>query len=250
MNCRRAFRWLRESRWLVTVLAPLAILPATARSTPPDPTVQGLSPSSRLETLIERVRYEQRRVDTLEADFVQRKESAMLLEPVDAEGVFAYAAPDRVRWDYETPNPISILVTRDAMTTWYRDIQQAERVDVGRHSQRVLEYLGAGSSMDELLEYFSLTLTMPRRPSDPYRLDLDPRFERVAKRLRGMTVWIDSMRFLPVRLRYVEADGDVTDLRFENLRINRGLAEERFDLELPNTVELRRVDVTRATGLR
>lgn len=103
--------------------------------------------------------------------------------------------------------------------------------------------------MDDLLQYFELTLTVPTDTTQPYVFDLAPRFDKVAKRLQGMTVWVHPAYFLPTRLRYVEADGDVTDLRFENMRINQGVADEHFELELPNTVEVRRVDPERAAGL-
>jgi outer membrane lipoprotein carrier protein len=215
----------------------------------PHPRQEGLEPSERLAALVNRVRTEQQAVRTLEAGFIQIRESAMLVDPVESQGVFSFSAPDRVRWEYLSPNPISMLISGDEMTTWYRDIEQAERVQVGRHSQRVLKYLGAGSTMDDLLEYFSVSLTLPKDQAQPYKLELAPKFDKVAKRLQGMTVWIDSGLFLPLRLRYVEADGDVTDMRFENLQVNGALPDGRFNLDMPTTVEVRHVDLDRSTGL-
>lgn len=216
----------------------------------PDPRREGLTGSQRLDALVERVRVEQASLQTLEAGFTQRKESSMLLEPVESRGVFSYAAPDRVRWEYETPNPISLVIEGEQMTTWYRDIDQAERIQVGRHSQRVLQLLGAGSSMDKLLEYFTVTLGLPDDPQSPYELTLAPRFARVAKRLKGMRLWIDPQRYLPVGLRYEEPDGDVTEYRFDDLRINGELPPERFELVLPATVDLKVIDLDRRAGLR
>ena len=215
----------------------------------PHPRHEGLEPSERLAALVNRVRSEQQAVSTLEAGFKQVRESAMLVEPVESRGVFSYAAPDRVRWEYLSPDPISMLIAGDEMTTWYRDIEQAERVQVGRHSQRVLKYLGAGSTMDDLLEYFSVSLTIPKDTSQPYKMVLDPKFDKVAKRLQGMTVWIDPELFLPSRLRYVEADGDVTDMTFEDLRVNGEMPAGRFDLELPTSVEVRHVELDGPAGL-
>ena len=216
----------------------------------PDPRQEGLGVTERVDALLERVRLEQSKIETLQADFVQHKVSAMLAEPLEAHGEFAFsAAPDRVRWEYKTPNPISILIVREEMTTWYRDIQRAERVSVGKQSQRVLKYLGAGSSMDDLLQYFELTLTVPTDLAEPYVFDLAPRFDKVAKRLRGMTVWVHPEYFLPTRLRYIEADGDFTDLSFENMRVNKGVPDEHFELEMPTTVEVRRLQPDRSAGL-
>lgn len=227
----------------------LAAVPALATvSEPPDPLRPGLSPAQRLTALIDRVRAAHSGLRTLEAEFTQFRESAMLVEPTRASGVFSYAAPDRIRWEFRSPDPISLVIRDDEMTTWYRDLGQAQRVKVGRHSQRVLKYLGAGSSVEELLRYFTVRLRLPGDGTEPYRLHLDPRYARVAKRLEGMVLWIDPQLFLPSRLRYVEADGDVTEYHFEKLRPNADLPADRFELDLPESVEVRVIDLQRQAG--
>jgi outer membrane lipoprotein carrier protein len=212
----------------------------------PDPRAAGLDGQQRLQALIARVKIEQQGVRTLRADFVQRQESAFLLAPEESTGVFSYAAPDRVRWEYLTPKPISMVIDGKTMTIWYRDLKQVEEVKVGRYSDRVLRYLGAGGSMQNLLAYFDVAAAFPEDLSAPYRLELTPRFERVAKRLKSLTIWIDAQRFLPTRLRYVAGDGTLTEYRFEDLQINASLPPDQFHLALPEGVEVRAVDLARA----
>lgn len=235
-------------------LACLALLagaqgPLVADSVP-DPRSPSLEPGQRLQALIDRVRFEHARLVTLEADFVQLKESSLLLEPSEATGVFSFASPDKVRWEYLEPDPISLLVAGEEMTTWYRDLGQAERVQVGRQTQRILDYLGAGSSLETLLQYFDASLAQPKDTRLPFRLELTPRFERVAKRLQEMTIWFDPVQYMPVGLRYVEADGDVTEYRFLNLRVNAGLPADRFELEMPSSVDVREIDLDRQAAMR
>ena len=204
-----------------------------------DPLDSSLAPSQRLEALLERMRFEHQRLATLEAEFTQLKESALFLEPTTSHGVFSYAAPDRIRWEYLGPDPISLLIANEEMTIWYRDLDRAERAEIGKQSQRILEYMGASASMDKLVQYFSVSLSMPKTASDPFILRLSPRYERVAKRIRELETWIDSRLYLPLRLRYVEGDGDVTEYEFSNMRINEGLPDGRFVLEIPEAVEVR-----------
>lgn len=215
-----------------------------------DPRGSDLDPGDRLEALVERVRFEQQAIETMEAEFTQTRESSLLLESVESKGVFSFSAPDRVRWEYLTPDPISLLIRDDEMTTWFRDIDRAEKVAIEAKSQRILRYLGGGSSMDDLLEYFEVSLAVPEDETLPYRLDLEPRFSRVAKRVREMTVWVDAERFLPVRLRYVEPDGDATEYVFENIEINAPMPGDRFDLVLPTSVDVRTIDLDQRSGLR
>lgn len=240
----RTARAALPARAAIFVLAVALASPATAAELP-DPKAPGLSPSERVKALVERVRVEQSRVRTLEARFVQRQESSMLLEPETSRGVFSFKAPESVRWEYQSPNPISVVVDGEQMTTWYRDLGRAERLKVGRHSNQVLKYLGASGSFDTLLDYFEVRVGFPDAAGDPYRLVLTPRYERIRRRMAGMTVWVDSRRYLPVRLRYESADGDVTEYEFLDLQVNRSLPADRFRLDLPKGVRVEEVTVDR-----
>lgn len=221
---------------------------AFAKEEAASPFDRTLSPTQRLEALAEQMRAAHESLETFEADFLQVKQSALLLEPDRSEGEFSYSAPDRVRWEYSLPEPVSLVISDRLMTTWYRDMQQAEKAQVGEQSDRVFRYLGAGTSLDTLLRYFRVSMHLPPNRDDPLRLELAPRFERVAKRIQGMDLWLHPTLFLPVRLKYVEGDGDETEYEFQNLRINQGIADDRFELDLPGSVVVREVRLEGMAG--
>jgi outer membrane lipoprotein carrier protein len=237
-------RRLRQPATAVFVLLLFygAALPAAQA---PDPRAPGLDGSKRLATLIARVKLEQKKMRTLQASFVQRQESSLLLQPEESKGVFSYAAPDRVRWEYTSPNPISIVIRGDEMTTWYRDLGRADLLKIGRYSSQVFEYLGAKGSMEQLTQYFTVYMHTPGKRGSPFKLRLDPRFARIKKRLKQMEIWIDDQTYLPVRLRYVEADGDVTEYTFRDVKLNAAIPADRFELDIPAGVEVRRRDLGR-----
>jgi len=226
-------------------LAPLAALAKAAPAVPPDPRAAGLTGTQRLQALIDRVKLEQSGLRTLQARFVQHRESSLLVKPEDSSGEFSYAAPNRVRWEYSSPNPITVVIDGEQMTTWYRDLGRADKLKVGRYSNQVFKYLGASGSMQTLLDYFTVTLEIPKVKSAPYRLELTPRYARIAKRLKSMTLWIDAQRFFPTRVRYVEGDGDVTEYELKDLKLNPQLPGDRFVLKLPAGVETRIIDLDR-----
>ena len=228
------------------VLASIVVLggPLGGADDLPDPGDASMPSMQRVEALIERMRIEQKSFESLEATFEQRTESEMLLEPELAGGVFYYQAPDRVRWEYTHPSPKVILIDGDEMTTWYKDLGRAETMRVGRHSDRILKYLGASGSLETLLEYFTLRVRWPEGEAEdgaaPYRLNLEPRYDRIAKRLEVMNVEVDSERFIPVRLYYLEPSGDETEYRFPQVEVNTDIPAERFELDLPPEVEVAR----------
>jgi outer membrane lipoprotein carrier protein len=197
------------------------------------------SGAERLQKLLDQVNESQSSIRTLHADFTENKDSSLMLEPLRASGEFFYQAPDKVRWEYRAPEPMTLLIQDDELTTWYRDLHEARRTKIGRQSQQVFKYLGMGSSVDNLLEYFDVGLGLPKRSGDPYRLVLTPRYKRVAKRIARLTVWIDSTHHLPTRFLYEEPDGDRTQYEFENLRLNQPFETDPFKLDLPGDVKVR-----------
>jgi outer membrane lipoprotein-sorting protein len=228
-----------------TLFALLSVAPLFAAPAPavPDPMAAGLTGPQRLTALVDRVKYEQRQLKTLEARFTQQQESSMLTAPEESKGFFSYAAPDRVRWEYQTPSPITVVIRGEEMTTWYRDLKRAETLKVGHQSGQVFKYLGASGSLQTLLEYFTVKLKLPEKKGDDYRLELVPKYQRIAKRLKGMTLWIDDETFFPGRLKYIEADGDSVEYQFSDFKRNGPIPADRFVLKLPPGVTTRVVDL-------
>lgn len=211
-------------------------------------TKEGEPGSKRLTKLLDAVKAEQQKIHTLTANFTEEKVSQLLAKPAVSKGRFSYEAPDKVRWEYEKPDPITLVIQGDEMTTWFRDLGTANKVKVSRYSRRVLQYMGAGVSVDRLLSYFEVALWQPGGKDRDYRLDLIPRYDRLRKHLKTMTVWIDSHTHLMTRLRYEEPDGDRTEYRLSDIVVNQPLPADRFVVKLPPGVHLRQVELDASPG--
>jgi outer membrane lipoprotein carrier protein len=206
----------------------------------PDPSDPKLSSVERLGALVERMKIEQKGFETLVANFQQETSAEMLAKAEKSKGTFYYAAPDKVRWQYDAPTPKIIVINGPELVTWYKDLHRAEKVQVGRYSDAVFKYLGASGSLETLMDYFSLRVDFPKS-SEPYRIDLVPRYKRVEKRLKEMSVAIDSKLFVPVELSYTEPNGDSTHYVFSDFKVNQPIPPKQFVLDLPDDVEVREV---------
>lgn len=222
-----------------------SVLAGDKPKTLPDPEAPGLAVTERLERLVARIKIEQAAMTSLEAEFVQRKESTLLLKPEESTGKFWYQAPDRVRWEFSAPNQTVVLIKAEEMLTWFQDLKKAERVSVGKQADRILQFLSAGNSLETLQKYFTLSVAFPKDPNQPYRLELEPRFARIKKKLKSLTIELDRRAYYPSLLRYVEADGDKTEMRFQAVKVNQTIAAERFVVNLPQDVEVRVIDLTK-----
>jgi outer membrane lipoprotein carrier protein len=204
----------------------------------PDPSDASLSSVERLRALVERMKIEQKGFSTLVANFRQETATEMLVEAEKSKGTFYYEAPDKVRWQYDSPTPKVIVIKGTELVTWYKDLHRAEKVQVGRYSDAVFKYLGASGSLETLMDYFSLRVDFPKG-SAPYKIDLVPRYKRVEKRLRDMSVSIDGKLFVPVELSYTEPNGDSTHYEFSDFKVNQPIPATHFQLDLPADVDVR-----------
>lgn len=238
---------LRIAPWLGGLLLALAVV-LSAQSpdppaAPPDPAAEGLGLRERLDRLVERVKYEQSRIVTLQARLFQRREGELLLEPVEERGWLRYRPPDALRWEVVEPKPVIMAVHGDVATNWYVDLGTAEAADVGRLSELILEYMGPAGDLETLLKYFAVQAEFPEAEGDPYYLHLTPDYRSVEKRVREIDIWIDPASFLPRKFRIVHPSGDERLVTLEDVVLNEPIDDSEFILALPDGVEVTEIDL-------
>ena len=231
-----------RNHWIL-ILTVFLVLPALAAPAAlPDPDAPGLAGAERVEALLARAEYEQGRLRSMKARFVQLQEGPLLLEPEESRGTLYFLAPERVRWDFEPPADTTVILAHGEMLTWYRALGEVERRSLESGAgERVQKLLGAVPSLAELERYFELRVTFPADPAAPFRLDLDPRSARVARRIRSVQLELHREFYVPVFVRYEEAGGGVTEIRFHEFERDVELEEELFAPELPPEVVERTV---------
>ncbi|MBZ5589145.1 MAG: outer membrane lipoprotein carrier protein LolA [Acidobacteriia bacterium] len=202
-----------------------------------EPLPAGLHGADKLAALVQRVSQLQASAATLTADFEQRKTSRLLAEPSVSRGKFYFRAPDSVRWEYEAPRPMTVLLTGGVAITYRPVEKRAERVEVGRAQRRVLRFISAAEPLEKLLAYFSFTFRDPGEAGN-YTLLLKPTSHQIKKRLQVVEIEIDRHSLLPVRVAYTEADGDTTAYAFSKIERNQPQASDLFSLSLPPDVKV------------
>ncbi len=195
-----------------------------------------------LESVIKNVQAQQKKTQTLQADFKQEKELALLSQPEVSSGTFVFSKPNNVLWSYDAPKRVQMLITRGTLTTYYPDLNRAERFDVKRFEDRIFKYMGASGGIDELGRYFDFTFT-DTSTSPSWLLDLNPKSKVVAKRVRHIKIWIDKATYLTSKFEYVEGDGDITRYEFTNIKVNKPIEQTRFTLSLPANVRVEEIKI-------
>ncbi len=190
-----------------------------------------------LDDVIRKVQLAQAKTNTLQADFRQEKSLALMAKPEVSTGRFIYSKPNNVLWTYDAPKRVTMLIANGMLTTYYPDLNKAERIEVKRYQDRIFKYMGASGAIDELGAWFNFTFT---NTSDKpyYALDLDPKSKTIAKRVRHIRIYIDKTSYLTTQFEYTEGDGDKTRYEFTNVKVNAPVEQSRFTLQLPASVRV------------
>jgi outer membrane lipoprotein carrier protein len=202
-----------------------------------EPMPPGLRGADKLNALVHRVSQVQASVKTLTADFEQVRTSRLLAEPSNSRGRFYYRAPDSVRWDYEVPREMTVLISGGVALTYRPAEKRAERIEVGKAQRRVLRFISAAEPLEKLTEYFTFTF-IDAGGSSNYVLKLKPVTHMIKKRLRSFDLEINRTSFLPVKVSYIEADGDSTVYTFSNIQLNPRQPAGLYTLTLPPDVQV------------
>ncbi len=72
---------------------------------------------------------------TLQADFRQTVESAVLAGALESKGKVAFERPNRMRWDYETPDPQIIVGDGETLWIYQPDLKQVIRAPLSEAFQ-------------------------------------------------------------------------------------------------------------------
>jgi outer membrane lipoprotein carrier protein len=206
------------------------------------PIPPGLKGADKLAALVQRVSQVQAATATLTAKFELRRTSHLLAAPSVSRGRFYYRGPDSVRWEYETPRPMTVVISGGVATTYRPAEKRAERVEVGRAQRRVFRFISASEPLEKLTQYFSFTFRDPG-PSGNYTLELKPTSHQIKKRLQSVELEIQRQTLLPVRVAYAEADGDRTEYVFSEIEVNAKQPADLYDLALPPDVTVVKVKV-------
>ncbi|HHQ47556.1 MAG TPA: outer membrane lipoprotein carrier protein LolA [Acidobacteria bacterium] len=224
----------------------LAVAVAVAASRP-TMAAQPAPGGDGVHELIARISAAQRAVHSLKARFRQEKRSAMLLEPAVSTGSFVYLAPDRIRWQYDTPDPMVVVFDGRVLTTWDPSLHHLDRVHVSARQKRLMEALAGTRPLEGLVSHFRIVLV--KTPADqPWVLRLEPTERRLKKKIRRIELHVDRKLDLPVAVVSVEADGDSTSYSFSHIEVNPPVNPSLFVVEPKGKVSVETYDTSVSSG--
>lgn len=225
-------------RFLMTGL--MACLLASLLIAAPEDKAPSIPMDPALEQVLERFASAQASIETLQADFEERKNLALLKDEVVLTGTLYHSRPLNFFWNYETPSRKQILLTSDLLVAYYPDLNKVEEVNVRRWNRRIRRYLQLGVNTEELRRDYDISLGTPGE-GDPEGTDLlvlTPQKKRKRSRLQEIRIWLHPETGHTERITYLEKNGDVTTFSFSNIQVNAGIPETVYHIDLPEDVSM------------
>ena len=166
-------------------------------------------------------------MQTLQCRFVQEKTSSMLAEPSVSEGTMHFASPDKMRWEYTAPYAFALVVNGDRIVKVTDGKAEVLEGKTGRMYQGIVDIIMGSASGKKLFDtsVFDVVIydddTFWRAEMTPKRRDMKRMFSQLVFRFDKKTKGIS-------RVEFKDASGDLTSIRFEDIKLNEAIGEKVF----------------------
>lgn len=179
-------------------------------------------------------------VSDLRADFEQQKKTTLLRRPLVSRGTVVCRA-ESIRWTTVSPHPGVVLVSPESITIHYPDDNIAEIYPAdARFADAAggpLPRLGELRAQFEVVEMSGEDVAAfglaPEDLSERLFAALVPRSPDLQRHVSRVQVIIDTRLPCAERVIITDPDGDSTDIRFFNVRINSGVSDDEIKVRLP-----------------
>lgn len=164
-------------------------------------------------------------VETIQADFVQKKESGLLQEALVTKGKFYYSAPDRIRWEQTSPANTYLILSGNSVTQF--DGKTVKKSNGGGIQLNVFREFILKTADGSILQDSKFTRTYEDL-GKKVRVNLVPVDKQMAKRLAKISLLFDAQTLVLDELVLMENAQELTQITFTSQKINGSLSEALF----------------------
>jgi outer membrane lipoprotein-sorting protein len=168
-------------------------------------------------------------VHAVASEFRQERRLAMLKEPVVSSGRFYYEKPDKLRWEFISPDPSGFLVNGKLAKQWKGKDNPPEAFDLQQNPviQLIVDQLLAWTKAD--FAWIEQRYIISVVKEDPIALKLLPRSSKEKKYIDHILISFEADTQYANAVGIVEKGGDSTHIRFFNMVVNNSPKKELFE---------------------
>lgn len=186
----------------------------------------------KADEVVQRLREIREKTMDFSADLLQEKKLSLLKEKVISRGRIRYKKPDHFFIEFFQPEPSQMVFDGKTLLLYFKEEKVAERYRVQANPMVEKYFLFSKDPFQEKLARWNITedrefiLVMEILPREEEAMFVKTR------------LWISKKDWAVVGMEMVEKNGDTTLLRYSNYRVNMGLTEKDFQIQLPKDVKI------------
>ena len=166
-------------------------------------------------------------MQSMQCRFVQEKTSTILAEPSVAEGTMHYAAPDRMRWEYTAPYAFALVVNGERLVKVTDGKAEVMEGNAGRMYQGMVNLIIGSASGKKLFDTTVFDIVF-YDDNGFWRADMTPKRRDMKRMFSQLVFRFDKKTNGISRVEFVSANGDVTSIRFEEIKVNEAISDKVF----------------------
>ncbi|MGN6626403.1 MAG: LolA family protein [Tepidisphaeraceae bacterium] len=203
--------------------------------------VAATSPADAFEQRLQAINAKTAHVADLTADFVQEKQSPLLKKPIVSRG-HLLAKGGRSLWQTAAPQPQTMASDPQTLRLYFPDRNVIEVYPV--RSQWGMLAASPLPRLDDLEKTFTLApdsaagLADENTPKDSIAIRMTPRNDQIKQYVDHVRVLLDADRGLVLAFEMTDPDGEVTRLRFSDIRVDTGVPDSAVELHAPADVKV------------
>ena len=183
-------------------------------------------PAENPAALLEKLAEVSKNTKSIKSDFVQYKHLSILENDIESRGIFIFAKPDKVRWEYSSPYPYLILMNGNEMTIKEGGKVQKFDTESNRVFKEINDLMVALLSGDILSNSeFDIKL----KENDKQILaEMHPRKSELKQMLETVELYFEKSSYEVSEIKMPESSGDYTRIIFKNRESNVAVPNSKF----------------------
>jgi outer membrane lipoprotein carrier protein len=173
------------------------------------------------------------KVLTYEAEFIQKSYIKMMDKTQDVKGTVSIKKPGKMKWSYGSPDTQILISNGNTLWLYVPDEEQATKIPIESiYSSNTPALFLAGKG--KLTQTFNVERV--NLDKDPLIITLTPKADDQS--LTRLKLFANKKNYQITGSTVYDKLGNITEIRFSNIKTNREIPEKTFQFQVPANVEV------------
>lgn len=188
-----------------------------------------------MDDVLRQVKERERTLVTFIAGFKQIQQNSLFDRPQVSEGTLFFDHNGRLLMKMTTPEAYLVLITGQKMIMGVPGSSSYRQKKLAGQNTFIKQVMGIGQSIDRLKNQYDIRMATATC-GESCELELKPLKKSRRIPFTAICATINTLQWLPEKIRLEEPDGDVTTFHLQFTSINQPLPDHIFDIPVPDKI--------------